>query len=140
MGALADRISIRRGMIVTYLFLSVAAATVKFVNADGAGVILVYVSATAFGLFFYAIFGLFPAYISHLFNKGDAALVFAFGNAALGMGGIAGNLVGGYTREFLGSFNYVVYADPCRGACIGRHRARSPSEVRPGESCSEPAV
>jgi len=105
MGALADRITIRRGMIVTYLVLSVAAVAMMFIDATDAGLLMIYVAAVAFGLSFYAIFGLVPAYISHLFSDGDAALVFAFGNVALGMGGIVGNLLGGYTKEFTGSFD-----------------------------------
>ncbi len=110
MGSLADRITIRRGMIVTYLVLSLAAVAVMFVQTTGAGLILMYVAAVSFGLSFYAIFGLAPAYISHLFSDGKAAIVFAFGNVALGLGGIVSNLMGGYTRELTGSFDtmYVV--------------------------------
>ncbi|MDE3080694.1 MAG: MFS transporter [Paracoccaceae bacterium] len=109
MGAVADRISIRRGMMVTYLVLMVAAISASLAGASGFGLALVYVAATAFGLSFYAIFGLVPAYISHLFGQGDAAIVFAFGNVALGLGGITGNLLGGYTKELSGSF-HVMYA------------------------------
>ena len=107
MGALADRITIRRGMIVTYMVLSLATVATILVDNTEAGFMLIYVAAIAFGLSFYAIFGLVPAYISHLFSDGNAALVFAFGNVALGIGGIVGNLVGGYTREFIGSFDVM---------------------------------
>ena len=104
MGALADRISIRRGMVATYLVLSVAALSVMIITWGHLAVPLAYVASIAFGLSFYAVFGLVPAYISHLFGEGDAALVFAFGCVALGLGGIVGNLTGGISRELLGSF------------------------------------
>ena len=106
-GALADRITIRRGMVATYLMLGTAALTILFGEADGAGYLLVLMSATAFGLSFYAIFGLVPAYISHRFGDGNAALVFAFGNVALGVGGVAGNLFGGFSKEITGSFDLL---------------------------------
>jgi MFS family permease len=69
MGAMADQITIRRGLIVTYLVLSLASVSVMFVDTNGVGLMLVYVAASAFGLSFYAIFGLVPAYISHLFSR-----------------------------------------------------------------------
>ncbi len=110
MGALADKITIRKGMIVTYLVLCVAAVALIFSGKSGLEFLLIYVAALAFGLSFYAIFGLVPAYISHLFSDGNAALVFAFGNVALGLGGVCGNLFGGYSKEFTGSFNLLYLA------------------------------
>lgn len=106
-GALADRITIRRGMIVTYLMLGMAALAVMFAETDGAGYLLILVSGMAFGLSFYAIFGLIPAYISHLFSDGNAALIFSFGNVSLGIGGVIGNLFGGYSKEITGSFDIL---------------------------------
>ncbi len=140
MGALADRITIRRGMIVTYLVLSLAPVAVMFIDTAGADLMLIYVAAVAFGLSFYAIFGLVPAYISHLFSDGNAALVFAFGNVTLGIGGIVGNLVGGYTREFTGSFNvmYVlIFAAAIVSAVIA---AALPSEIERNLGQGAPAV
>lgn len=107
MGALADRITVRRGMIVTCLVLGMAAAAIVFVETGGMRYLLIHLAAAAFGLSFYAIFGLVPAYISHLFSGGNAALVFAFGNVALGIGGVIGNLVGGYSKEITGSFDML---------------------------------
>ncbi len=106
-GALADRITIRRGMIVTYLMLGMAALAVIFAETDGVGYLLILVSGMAFGLSFYAIFGLIPAYISHLFSDGNAALIFSFGNVFLGIGGVIGNLFGGYVKEKTGSFDIL---------------------------------
>jgi hypothetical protein len=63
-----------------------------------------YVATVAFGGSFYAVFGLVPAYIGHFFGGGSAALVFAFGNIALGLGGIVGNAFGGWLKVSSGSF------------------------------------
>ena len=107
MGALADRITLRRGMIVSYLILCVATIALVSGEADGLRIYLIHLSSVAFGLSFYSIFGLMPAYISHAFHSGNAAVVFAFGNVALGVGGVVGNLTGGYTRDFSGSFDVL---------------------------------
>ncbi|MCA3561244.1 MAG: MFS transporter [Aestuariivirga sp.] len=105
-GALADRITVRWGMFITYLVLAVSCCLVVIAK-QGAGQLPVYLAAVTFGISFYAIFGLVPAYISHMFGLGSAALVFAFGNIALGFGGIVGNMLGGVMKESTGSFQPV---------------------------------
>lgn len=110
-GALADRITIRYAMTLTYLIL--AGACVTLVNVPQASSeVLLMASAVAFGTAFSAIFGLVPAYISQSFGKGNAAIVFSFANIALGLGGIVGNLLGGFLRETIGTFvaAYLVMA------------------------------
>lgn len=102
-GALADRITVRRGMIVTYTILALSCLALTQ-SAGGLNAALVFFAAVTFGISFYAIFGLVPAYISHIFGPGDAALVFAFGNIALGFGGMVGNFAGGWLKEQSGSF------------------------------------
>ena len=139
MGALADRITIRRGMIVTYLVLGVAALAIMFGETGGVRFLLIYVAAAAFGLSFYAIFGLVPAYISHLFSDGNAALVFAFGNVALGAGGVIGNLVGGYSKELSGSFDILylmILVAALLSAVIAMVLPREVENDWPGTICS----
>ena len=105
-GWLADRITVRLAMIVTYLVLSGSCSLV--INATGgSNYPMLYVAAIAFGISFYAIFGLVPAYISHVYGQGSAALVFAFGNIALGLGGIVGNTLGGSLKVATGSFEPI---------------------------------
>jgi predicted MFS family arabinose efflux permease len=108
-GSLADRITVRWGMVITYLVLALSCALVILAKGGGNALHL-YVAAVTFGISFYAIFGLVPAYISHVFGLGRAALVFAFGNIALGLGGIVGNMLGGTLKEMTGSFEpiYVI--------------------------------
>ncbi|HWT97074.1 MAG TPA: MFS transporter, partial [Terriglobales bacterium] len=106
LGWLADKISIKWAMLVTYLLLSVAAIIPLALPylAPALGPRLMQLAGLSFGLAFYAIFGLVPAYISAWF-KGDAAtLLFGIGNIALGLGGLLGNLGGGYARSLMGSF------------------------------------
>lgn len=99
-GALADRISIRWAMVVTYTLLSISAA----LYLNHATLVVVYAGAVAFGLAFYAIFGLVPAYTSIIFSHEEATSVFGIGNMLLGLGGMAGNYFAGLSREYTGSF------------------------------------
>ena len=104
MGWLADRITVRWTLAITYVLLS--ASTLILMYSDSQ-ILSIYAAASLFGLAFYAIFGLVPAYISHIYKDGKAALVFAFGNVALGFGGIIGNALGGYVKEESGSFSWI---------------------------------
>ena len=106
MGTLADRISIRRGMIVVYLVLATSCFALMRSVGSSSGT-PIFVAAVTFGISFYAIFGLVPAYISRVFGLGHAALVFSFGNIALGFGGIVGNMAGGWLKEQSGSFQPI---------------------------------
>lgn len=103
LGALADRITVRHAMILTYLILSAACFALVNVPRFSSGALLMF-SSIGFGTAFYAIFGLVPAYISQTFGKGEAAIVFSTGNIALGAGGIIGNLLGGLLKDASGTF------------------------------------
>jgi predicted MFS family arabinose efflux permease len=132
-GALADRITVRRGMIVTYLIL--AGSSVFLLNAAGGEAsLLLYAAAITFGIAFNAIFGLVPAYIGHAFGAGGATLVFALGNIALGVGGIVGNMLGGALKESLGSFQPIYQIMLGAAVCSALLSAMLPSErrFRPG--------
>jgi predicted MFS family arabinose efflux permease len=108
LGMLADRISIKWAMVVTYLFLTGAAILILALTWLDLPVVLPMTTAgICFALAFYAIFGLVPAYISATFAGGSATLLFGFGNIALGLGGLIGNIVGGYTKEATGSFALI---------------------------------
>ncbi len=106
MGALADRITIRRGLVIAHMLLTAAGALVLLDTMGGTRV-LPLLSALTFSLSFYPIFGLVPAYVSSMFRVGDAALVFSFGNVALGLGGILGNALGGWLKVATGSFTAI---------------------------------
>ena len=90
-----------------------AAACFLLTAGSGSGhSAVVFAATTAFGLSFYAVFGLVPAYIGQVFTEGAAALVFAFGNIALGLGGVLGNILGGRLKEASGSFTAIYFVMP----------------------------
>ncbi|MHC8509826.1 MAG: MFS transporter [Rhodospirillales bacterium] len=104
MGFIADRITVKWTLTVVYCFLSVSTAVLLYAAAFD---FAVYAAAVLFGLSFYPIFGLLPAYISHMYKSGAATLVFAFGSTALGTGGVVGNSVGGWLRQETGAFEWT---------------------------------
>ncbi len=104
MGWVADRITVKWALTIVYSILSLAALVLLVQDLS---IVHLYVTSVLFGLSFYAIFGLVPAYISHVYRNGTAALVFSFGNVALGFGGIAGNLAGGWLKETSGTFEWI---------------------------------
>jgi predicted MFS family arabinose efflux permease len=99
-GALSDRISVRLTMVLTYLVLALAAGLI-LVSTEHRALLL---AGFLFGLAFYPIFGLVPAYISHTYKGPSATTLFAVGNIALGLGGMFGNFLGGALRDATGSF------------------------------------
>lgn len=106
-GLLADRISIKWAMVLTYVVLAAAALAVLAVSTGHlAADVAMLVAAALFALAFNAIYGLVPAYISTMFG-GGATLLFGFGNIAIGLGGLVGNIAGGYAREAAGTFTPI---------------------------------
>ena len=104
-GLLADRISIKWAMVITYIILSLASLIVLAVSVGQLPVDVAMIAAAAFfALAFNAIYGLVPAYISTMFAGGSATLLFGFGNIAIGFGGLVGNIAGGYMKEGFGTF------------------------------------
>jgi predicted MFS family arabinose efflux permease len=105
LGWLADRISIKWAMLVTYLLLAMAAILPLILSGvPTAAPHWMDLAGLCFGLAFYAIFGLVPAYISACFRGDAATLLFGIGNIALGLGGLLGNVGGGYIKSISGSF------------------------------------
>lgn len=104
MGLLADRISIKWAMVLTYALLSGAAALLLALHWILFQPVLPFAAGILFSLAFYAIFGLVPAYISTLFSVRAATLLFGVGNIALGLGALIGNVSGGYLKDVFGSF------------------------------------
>lgn len=108
MGLLADRISIKWAMVATYLVLSCAGIAVLAVSTGQIPVAAPMIAAAAlFALAFNAIYGLVPAYISTMFQGGSATLLFGLGNIAIGLGGLVGNITGGYAKDGSGSFTPI---------------------------------
>jgi predicted MFS family arabinose efflux permease len=108
LGWLADRISVKWAMLVTYLLLLGAALlTLAAPHVIAPSPLVMNAAGLLFGLAFYAIFGLVPAYVSASFRGDAATLLFGLGNIALGLGGMLGNVVGGYGKSLAGSFTPI---------------------------------
>jgi predicted MFS family arabinose efflux permease len=103
MGALADKIGVKKSLTLTYLLLSVA--TALFLHHGST--YEVYLGAAIFGLAFNAIFGLVPAYVSLNFSKNTATLIFGLATVLLGVGSMIGNFYGGMMHDALNSFSVV---------------------------------
>jgi predicted MFS family arabinose efflux permease len=128
-GALADRITVRLGMFLTYGVLA-ASCLLLLVARGGDNLTALYGATVAFGISFYAVFGLVPAYIGHFFGSGSAALVFAFGNIALGLGGVVGNALGGWLKASSGSFAPIYIVMLTAAVVSAALSAMMPSEKR----------
>lgn len=101
MGWVADIITARRALFCVCVALSIS----SFILLGGElSDMQIYTAAALFGLSFYAIYGIIPAYISHVYKGGRAALVFSFGSVVLGVGGVLGNVAGGMIKEYSGTF------------------------------------
>lgn len=103
-GWLGDRITLRRALTIVCSALTLSSLILLLENPS---VIQIYGAAIMFGFAFYAIYGLIPAYISHMYKSGGAALVFSLGSVVLGLGGVVGNLAGGWLKEVTGTFDYL---------------------------------
>ncbi len=106
LGALSDRIGTRRTMIITYVFLCASSLLLVFRPYEG----LVITSGIIFALAFYPIFGLVPAYIAKNPSKLSGTTIFAVANVTLGVGGIFGNILGGISKTWSGSFIWMYFS------------------------------
>lgn len=106
MGALADRIGVRRALLMTFMF-AVLAAGLIWLNVGIPGL---YLSAVLFGLSFYPIFGLVPAYMSKTLPPGSLTKAFGIANVMVGIGGMVGNFAGGWAKAQIGSLGNVYAA------------------------------
>ncbi len=104
MGWVADMITTRRALFCVCVSLAISSWLLIGAELNN---IKIYSAAMLFGLSFYAIYGIIPAYISHIYKGGRAALVFSIGSVVLGIGGMLGNVAGGFIKELTGTFFYM---------------------------------
>jgi MFS family permease len=103
MGILADKITVKKALVLAYLLLGVSFAAF----ADHRSLVVIYLGAALFGLAFNAIFGLIPAYVSLAYPTKATALIFGMGNVMLGLGAMTGNFLGGVLKDESGSFQQI---------------------------------
>ncbi len=113
LGALADRIGAPRTLALTALLVGTAALLV-WLDPGRPGLLL---SGALFGLSYYAIFGLVPTYIGNTVPKEQATSVFSIANVMVGIGGAAGNLLGGWSQAITGGLG-AVYLGCAIGAAL----------------------
>lgn len=82
------------------------------------GTMALRVAAVAFGLSFYAIYGLIPAYITKTASPESSTAIFAVANVFLGVGTSFGNAGSGYFQSWLASFQGI-YAGVAVIAAVG---------------------
>lgn len=90
-GRLGDLLGLRRTLTLCYgMFL----ASCLLLHAAQSGW-PPFAAAALFGLSFYPIYGLVPAYVGRISTVSQATLIFGLANVFQGGGGVVGNLVGG---------------------------------------------
>jgi len=107
-GMLADRIGIRKTLVLTFVCAGCASVLV-WANSERWQL---YLAAVLFGLAFYPIFGLIPAYMSKTMKGEHLTKAFGIANVMVGIGGMLGNFLGGVSGSIIGSFspNYAAIA------------------------------
>jgi len=118
MGWIGDRITIRGALMITYF--SLALSTSLLLQNEVTAVSL-FMLSTFFGLAFYAIFGLMPAFMSQQYSGPATSVVFALGNIALGLGALSGNYIGGWVKNSTGTFYWtylIVLVATALAACL----------------------
>mmetsp|Transcript_27455 Transcript_27455/g.50638 ORF Transcript_27455/g.50638 Transcript_27455/m.50638 type:complete len:423 (+) Transcript_27455:458-1726(+) len=115
MGFIADRIGTRWALLMCYAFLCSGCAMLFFHlnNASFIGAGIVY------GMAFYPIYGLIPAYITKTYEPQRAVFVFGIANVFLGLGGTLGNFLGGVAKTHFGTFEYNYAAGAVLCVCLG---------------------
>ncbi|WP_040267752.1 MFS transporter [Pseudomonas rhodesiae] len=105
LGWLADKAGVRTSLALCFLSAGVAATLVfTFNNLPS-----FYLAAFLFALAFYPIFGLVPSYIGQIVPVGRLTQAFGIANVLIGLGGVCGNFLGGWSRDLSGSFSHVYW-------------------------------
>lgn len=105
-GMAADKAGVRRALAFSYAALACSGLLIAFHSQAWH----LQLGAVCFGLSFYAIYGLIPAYISKTAEARSATTVFAIANVFLGVGTTLGNVAGGSLPGWLGSLDCVFLA------------------------------
>lgn len=108
-GSLADRITIRWALFLSYSLILIS-STLLFLYPTAMTVLL---SGLLFGIAYFGIFGLIPAYIRKVISREGATSVFGITNLALGSGSAIGNYLSGACKTVTGSFCWIYMAISC---------------------------
>ena len=117
MGWLGDRITIRWSLMISLILLLISTLMLIVGLAQGYWIWLI---SICFGMAFYPIFGLVPAFIARNFSGARASRIFGLGNVGLGVGAALGNVVGGALKASTGSFvsSYTLFLAAALVGCV----------------------
>ena len=108
-GTIADRITIRRALLIAYLLILISSALL-FLYPTTMTVLL---SGLLFGVAYFGIFGLIPTYIHKMISKELSSSIFGITNLALGLGSAIGNYLAGMSKAMIGSFSWIYMTICC---------------------------
>ena len=117
MGWLGDRITIRWSLMISLILLLISTFLLVIGLVQGFWIWLI---AICFGMAFYPIFGLVPAFIARNFSGARASRIFGLGNVGLGIGAALGNVAGGALKTATGSFvsSYTLFLAAAVVGCV----------------------
>lgn len=104
-GWIADKVGVRASLAMCFLSAGLAASLVFSFNS----LPLFYLAAFLFALAFYPIFGLVPSYIGQIVPVSRLTQAFGIANVLIGLGGVCGNFLGGFSKDLTGSFSTVYW-------------------------------
>ena len=104
-GWIADKVGVRASLAMCFLSAGLAATLVFTFNS----LPLFYLAAFLFALAFYPIFGLVPSYIGQIVPVSRLTQAFGIANVLIGLGGVCGNFLGGFSKDATGSFATVYW-------------------------------
>lgn len=105
-GLLSDKIGIRKSLVLTYILFGMSSVLIYFHTSQ----FVLILAAILFGLSFFAVYGLVPAYISKTVSPAEAAVIFSIANVALGVGSMIGNFLGGAGQSYFNSLAWIYIA------------------------------
>jgi MFS family permease len=97
----------RDGMRTALVSAGVLLLCASLIAVSRPGVYALMIAAVAFGFSFFPIFGLLHAYVGKTSEPATAAIVCGICEAAFGVGGASGNVLGGLCKTVSGSFQPV---------------------------------
>ncbi|RWL94330.1 MAG: MFS transporter [Mesorhizobium sp.] len=103
MGFIADRAGIRTALTICFLAMLVSSLLVFF-HPNATSLVA---AAALYGLAYFSMYGLFPAYISKSFDPTASTTVFGVGNVLLGLSTTLGGFFGGFAKSVFGTFHPV---------------------------------
>lgn len=98
---IANRSSIKATIQLCLVVLGCAYMALLVAGSDD----VAFVAEALYGLFYFGLFGLFPALLANLMAARSASIVFGRANLFLGVGSVIGGVAGGQIVHQLGSFD-----------------------------------